>query len=79
TPETEGTYEIIASFAGDASYGSSAAATTVAVGASQTPAAPIEPDTPTTGLISTELAIAIAAIAACIIGAVAFFALRKRK
>jgi hypothetical protein len=79
TPETEGTYEIIASFAGDASYGSSAAATTIAVGPSQTPATPIEPDTPATNFISTELAIALAAIVACIIGAVAFFVLRKRK
>ena len=44
TPPDEGTYEIIASFAGDASYGSSAAATAVTVGPAPSPAGPIEPE-----------------------------------
>jgi len=44
TPPDEGTYEIIASFNGDDSYGSSAAATAVAVGPAPSPSAPIEPE-----------------------------------
>ena len=76
TPETEGTYEIIASFAGDASYGSSAAATGVVVGPAAAAGGPIEPEHP---IISTEVAIIIAVVAVAAIGAVAFLALRKRK
>jgi len=45
TPPDEGTYEIIASFAGDDSYGSSAAATAVTVGPAPAAAVPIEPET----------------------------------
>ncbi len=51
TPTEEGTYEIIASFAGDDSYGSSASSTFVIVGPAPTPAEPeTEPPTepPTT-------------------------------
>jgi hypothetical protein len=117
TPDKEGTYQIIAAFAGDDSYGSSSAATYVTVGAAASASVPIEPEQPTTeepttpeeptteepttpeqptteeptteepepetvtetGILSTELAIVIAVVAACIIGAVAFLALRKRK
>src|SRR4030065_1339128 len=47
TPPNEGTYEIIASFAGDESYGSSAASTAVSVGpAIEEPVQP-EPPIPT--------------------------------
>ncbi|MGB9959113.1 MAG: hypothetical protein ACPLKQ_01145 [Candidatus Bathyarchaeales archaeon] len=65
TPEEEGTYTIIASFAGDESYGSSAAATALAVGP---PPAEIEiPEYPTptdytpilTGVIIAIIAIAL--------------------
>jgi hypothetical protein len=76
TPETEGTYEIIASFAGDASYGSSAASTGVVVGPAAAAGGTIEPEHP---IISTEVAIVIAVVAVAAIGAVAFLALRKRK
>ena len=44
TPSEEGTYEIIASFEGDESYGSSGAATFVTVGPAAAPAVPIEPE-----------------------------------
>jgi hypothetical protein len=44
TPPDEGTYEIIASFESDESYGSSAAATAIAVGPAPSPAGPIEPE-----------------------------------
>jgi len=47
TPPDEGTYEIIASFAGDESYGSSGAATAVNVGPAPAAAVPIEPEQPT--------------------------------
>ena len=117
TPTTEGTYKIVASFAGDDSYGSSDAATYVTVGPAAAAGATIqpEPQEPSTGgtttpteptpeeptpeqptpeqptpeepeptvpehpLISAELAIVIAVVAACIIGAVAYVALRRRK
>ena len=76
TPENEGTYEIIASFAGDASYGSSGASTTVAIGPAAAAGGAIEPEHPA---ISTDLAIIIAVIAVAIIAAVAYLALRRRK
>ena len=118
TPTKQGTYEIIASFAGDDSYGSSGSSTFVVVGPAASATTPIEPEpetpteptqptpneptpeepttpeTPTPEeptpeqpeatvaeqpLISAELAIVIAVIAACIIGAVAYIALRRRK
>jgi len=44
TPSEEGTYEIIASFEGDDSYGSSGASTFVSVGPAPAPAVPIEPE-----------------------------------
>jgi hypothetical protein len=44
TPPDEGTYKIIASFAGDDSYGSSGAATYVSVGPAAAAAVPIEPE-----------------------------------
>jgi len=44
TPSEEGTYEIIASFEGDDSYGSSGASTFVTVGPAPAAAVPIEPE-----------------------------------
>jgi hypothetical protein len=86
TPTEQGTYEIVASFAGDDSYGSSGASTFVTVGPASSASEPLEPETPEepaaepseAPLISTELAIVLAVVAACIIGAVAYFVLRKR-
>jgi hypothetical protein len=76
TPEAEGTFEIIASFVGDDSYGSSAASTFVTVGPAAAAGGVIEPEHP---LISTEVAIAIAVIAIVAIGAVAYVFLRKKQ
>jgi outer membrane protein assembly factor BamB len=68
TPPTEETYTIIASFAGDDSYGSSSAASAVAVGpALETPNQP-EPPTPAD---NTPILYGIAAAAIAIIIAVA--------
>ena len=83
TPESEGMFKIIASFAGDDSYGSSDAATYVTVGPAPAAGGDIEPEPEPepepTPLISTELAIAIAVIAAIVIGIVAFVLLRRRE
>ena len=79
TPTTEGTYEIVASFAGDDSYGSSGASTFVTVGPAASPEGTIEPEQITTPLISTEVAIAIAVVAVAVVAAVGFLVLRKRK
>ena len=68
TPPNEGTYEIIASFAGDESYGSSAASTAVSVGpAVEEPVQP-EPPIPTD---FTPLYYGIAAAVVAIIIAIA--------
>jgi len=76
TPNTEGSYRILAQFAGSDAYGSSGAATAVVVGPAPAANGQIEPEQP---LISTELAIAIAVIAIVIIGAVGYLVIRKRK
>jgi outer membrane protein assembly factor BamB len=79
TPTEEGTYEIIASFESDDSYGSSGASTYVTVGPA--PSAAIEPEAEAepTVLITTEVAIIAAVAVAAVIGIVAYWALRKRK
>jgi len=76
TPTDEGTYKIIAAFTGDESYASSEATTWVTVGPAAAASSTIEIEEP---VISTELAIVIAVVAACIIGTVAYLALRRRK
>jgi hypothetical protein len=47
TPPKEDTYEIIASFAGDASYGSSSASTGVTIGPAAEEPTQVEPTAPT--------------------------------
>jgi hypothetical protein len=79
TPPNEGTYQIIASFAGDDSYSSSSASTAISVGSSPeatTTTGPIEapPDYGMT-IVATGLAV-IAAVA--IVGAVLLMAIRKK-
>jgi outer membrane protein assembly factor BamB len=76
TPETEGTYKIIASFDGTESYDSSDAVAYVIVGPAAAAGGTIQPEQP---LISTDVAIIIAVIAVAIIAAVAYLALRRRK
>jgi outer membrane protein assembly factor BamB len=75
TPPAEGSYEIIASFAGDDSYGSSAASTAVAVGPAaaqiQIPEQIIPPDYTMT-IVGMGIAVIIA------VALVGLFALRKR-
>ena len=66
TPTEEGTYKIIASFEGDDSYGSSAAATTISVGPE--PAEPVTPDEPAEAPAYTTIELAI--IAAVIVVAI---------
>jgi len=79
TPEHEGEYTIIASFAGSGSYFSSYAETAIGVGPAPSPAVPIEPEEPTAApLITTEVAI-IAVVIIAVVGIVAFWALKKRK
>ncbi|GAG62263.1 unnamed protein product, partial [marine sediment metagenome] len=82
TPEHEGKYTIIATFAGSKSYYSSYAETAVGVDPAPSPAQPIEPEpaepTGAFALTTTELAIIVAVIAA-VVGIVAFWVLRKRK
>ncbi|MFC1487135.1 PQQ-binding-like beta-propeller repeat protein [Thermoproteota archaeon] len=79
TPPEEGTYEIIASFAGDESYGSSAAATAVTVGPAVEPSGPIEPEPEPTPFITTEVAIIAAVVIAAVVAVVGYWVLKKRK
>ena len=87
-PPVPGLYTIIATFEGSDSYYGSYSETYINVGEAPTAAQPMEPEPTTpepTGptaeapLITTEIAIIAAVAVACIIGIVAFWALRKRK
>jgi hypothetical protein len=89
-PPVPGKYTIIATFEGSDSYYASYAETALGVSEAPTAAQSMEPElaapAPTAlveateaPLISTEIAIIAAVAVACIIGAVAFLALRKRK
>jgi hypothetical protein len=77
TPPKEDTYQIIASFAGDESYGSSAASTAVSVG----PATPeiIIPEQPAISLPPTETYIIGATIAIIIAIAIVGMLILKKK
>ncbi len=80
TPPDEGKFEIIASFAGDDSYGSSSAATAVTVGPA--PAADVTPgpgEEPVHPMFSTEALIVIAVIAVAAIAIIAYLVMRKPK
>ena len=76
TPPAEGVYKVMAFFLGSESYFGSSDTTYVIVGPAASPSGQIEPET---GLISTEVAIALAVVAVAVIGAVAFLVIRKRK
>jgi hypothetical protein len=77
TPELEGEYQILANFAGDESYGSSGAATSIIVG--EAPAQPTQPSTSTITMPPFELYTIGAAIAVIIAIAIAtLLILRKR-
>jgi hypothetical protein len=78
TPPEEGLYEIIASFMGDDSYGSSATSTFVSVGPAPTgPQPTIEPEPQAP--ITTEVAIIIAVAVIAVIGLAAYWLFRKRQ
>jgi hypothetical protein len=77
TPPNEITYEIIASFAGDEAYGSSAASTAVSVGPEPEEPAPPE-TTPTTDFTPLYYGIAAAVIVIIIAIALAVLILRRR-
>ncbi|MCW4015448.1 MAG: PQQ-binding-like beta-propeller repeat protein [Candidatus Bathyarchaeota archaeon] len=81
TPEIEGEYTVIATFEGSNSYWPSYSETAVGVGPAVAPTTPIEPEEPVTEapLISTEVAIILAVVAACIVVVVAFWLVRRRK
>ena len=76
TPNEQGTYKIVAAFAGDDSYGSSEATTWVTVGPAASAGGSIEAEET---IISSELAITIAVVAVAIIAAVGYLVLRRRK
>jgi hypothetical protein len=79
TPPQEGTYKIIASFAGDESYSSSGAATSIAVGSPQQvqPSATTEPISQ--GVSTTEFYTGLAVIALIMIIGLAFAILLLRR
>lgn len=79
TPQAEGKYKILASFAGDDSYGSSGAATAITVGpAPTTPPNNPQVTVPDYTMTIIEAAIAII-VAVVIVGLVLFLALRRRQ
>ena len=76
TPPNEGTYKIIASFAGDDSYGSSASATAVSVGPTiETPETPDIPTSDNTPILYAVIGVGVAMIIA--IATVGIMLLRK--
>jgi len=77
TPSEEGKYEIIATFEGDDSYGSSAASNAVTVGPAPASGGQIEPEP--SPVISTEVAIAVAVVAVAAVAVVGYLVYRKRK
>ena len=83
-PPVEGTYKILASFAGDDSYWSSADQTALGVTASS-PGGQMEPEKPAAEqpiaeaqLITIEIAIIAAIVVAAVIGVAAYWLLKKR-
>ena len=85
-PPVSGLYKIIATFGGSDSYYGSSAVTYINVEEAPSAAQSMEPEltapeaaTTEAPLITTEIAIIAAVAVACIIGVVAFWALRKRK
>ncbi len=78
TPDTEGTYRILAQFAGSDAYGSSGAASAVVVGPAAGANGPIEPEEPTS-FITTEVAIIAAVAIVAVVAVVGYWALKKRK
>ena len=78
-PPVPGEYTIIATFAGSESYFSSYAETAIGVATAQSAGGPIEPEPTEAPLITTELAVIIAAVIIAIALIAGFWILRKRK
>lgn len=78
TPPKEGTYKIIASFAGDDSYGTSGASTAVSVGPTPAPIQFPEQTAPTDYTLTIIGAAIAAVVAIAVVGMLLFLALRKR-
>ena len=79
TPPDESLYTIMATFAGSDSYWMSYAATGLSVGPAPSPDGPIEPEPTEAPLITTEIAIIIAAVIVAVAVIVGFWILRKRQ
>ncbi len=77
-PPAEGKYEIIVSFAGDDSYGSSAASTTIAVGPTPEQISIPEQITPLDYTMTIVYGVVAIIVAIAIASALLFIALRKR-
>jgi outer membrane protein assembly factor BamB len=78
-PPVEGEYLIIAEFSGTSSYYKSSASTYITVDPSQSAGGSIEPEPIEAPLITTELAIILAAIIVAVAVISGFLVLRKRK
>ena len=76
TPPAEGTYRIIASFAGDASYGSSAASTAVSVGPAVEPVEIPEQPTPPDYTLTIIVAAIAVIIAVALVGILLFMKIK---
>jgi len=79
TPEHEGEYTIIATFEGSESYYSSYAETAIGVDPAPSPPQPLEPEPSEAPLITTEMAIIVAAVIVAVAVIVGFWISRKRK
>ena len=78
-PEVEGKYTIIATFEGSESYWSSYAETAIGVTKASSPGGPIEPEPTEAPLITTEMAIILAAVIVALAVILGFWIIRKRK
>ncbi len=79
TPAKQDTYTVVASFAGDDSYGSSGAASGLTVGPAPTETPPGNPVVTTQPLIASEAIYALSVVLAIAIVAVMVLAFRKRQ
>ncbi len=78
-PPVPGEYTIIATFGGSTSYFSSYAETAVGVTEAPSPGVPIEPEPTQAPLITTEVAILLAAVIVAVAVIAGFYLIRKRK
>jgi hypothetical protein len=77
-PPNEGQYTILAAFAGDDSYGSSGAATTISVGPAPTVAPTATPAAPQTDYMPTLTGILVAVIVAIVVSVIALVVVLRK-